>query len=51
MKDIVDAILAEDTPKEEFAALPVPESYRATVVRGGLPVRHGGTFERFHPSD
>jgi crotonyl-CoA reductase len=33
MKDIVDAILAEDTPKEEFAVLPVPESYRATVVR------------------
>ncbi|MBL7497943.1 crotonyl-CoA carboxylase/reductase [Frankia sp. CNm7] len=37
MKDILDAILAEASPAEtrekEFAALPVPESYRGVVVR------------------
>ncbi|HWL35868.1 MAG TPA: crotonyl-CoA carboxylase/reductase [Frankiaceae bacterium] len=33
MKDILNAILAGDTPGEEFAALPVPESYRGVVVR------------------
>ena len=33
MKDILSAILAGDTPGEEFAALPVPESYRGVVVR------------------
>ena len=29
MKAILDAILAGDTPPEAFAALPVPEHYRA----------------------
>jgi crotonyl-CoA reductase len=33
VKDILNAILAGDTPGEEFAALPVPESYRGVVVR------------------
>ncbi|WP_131748305.1 crotonyl-CoA carboxylase/reductase [Frankia sp. Cppng1_Ct_nod] len=33
MKEIVDAILAGDTPQEEFAALPIPETYRGAVVR------------------
>jgi crotonyl-CoA reductase len=33
MKQILDAILAGDTPGEEFASLPLPESYHAVVVR------------------
>ncbi|MHB2022383.1 MAG: crotonyl-CoA carboxylase/reductase [Mycobacteriales bacterium] len=33
MKEILEAILAGDTPAAEFAALPVPDSYRAVVVR------------------
>ena len=33
MKDILEAILAGDTAPEEFAALPVPQSYRAVTVR------------------
>ena len=33
MKEILEAILAGDTPAEEFANLPVPEEYRAVVVR------------------
>ncbi|HVF03715.1 MAG TPA: crotonyl-CoA carboxylase/reductase [Frankiaceae bacterium] len=33
MKAILDAILAGDTPGEEFANLEVPESYRGVVVR------------------
>ncbi|MGF7234254.1 MAG: crotonyl-CoA carboxylase/reductase [Frankia sp.] len=33
MKDIIEAILANDTPQEEFAALPIPEFYRGIVVR------------------
>ncbi|HEX8002674.1 MAG TPA: crotonyl-CoA carboxylase/reductase [Mycobacteriales bacterium] len=33
MKAILEAILAGDTPGEEFASLSVPESYRAVVVR------------------
>jgi crotonyl-CoA reductase len=32
MKDILEAILAGDTTAEEFAALPVPESYRGVTV-------------------
>ncbi len=32
MKQILDAILAGDTPAEEYAALPLPESYRAVTV-------------------
>ena len=33
MKEILAAIMAGDTRGEEFAALPVPESYRGVVVR------------------
>ncbi|MGW7696590.1 crotonyl-CoA carboxylase/reductase [Streptomyces asiaticus] len=33
MNEILDAILASDTAPEEFAALRVPESYRAVTVR------------------
>ena len=32
MKDILDAILAPDTTAADFAALPLPESYRAITV-------------------
>ncbi len=32
MKQILDAILAGDTSPEDFAALPLPESYRAVTV-------------------
>ncbi|NUU20790.1 MAG: crotonyl-CoA carboxylase/reductase, partial [Streptomycetaceae bacterium] len=32
MKEILDAILAGDTPKEAYEALPLPESYRAVTV-------------------
>jgi crotonyl-CoA reductase len=33
VKEILDAILAGDTRPEEYAALPLPESYRAVTVR------------------
>ncbi|WPB90060.1 crotonyl-CoA carboxylase/reductase [Streptomyces malaysiensis] len=33
MNEILDAILASDTAPEDFAALPIPESYRAVTVR------------------
>ncbi len=33
MKAILEAILAGDTPSEDYAALDVPESYRGVVVR------------------
>ncbi|MCF2531420.1 crotonyl-CoA carboxylase/reductase [Yinghuangia soli] len=32
MKEILDAILAGDTPQEAYEALPLPESYRAVTV-------------------
>jgi crotonyl-CoA reductase len=32
VKDILEAILAGDTTREEFAALPVPDSYRGVTV-------------------
>jgi crotonyl-CoA reductase len=32
VKDILDAILAEDSTAEDFTALPLPESYRAVTV-------------------
>jgi crotonyl-CoA reductase len=32
MQQILDAILAGDTSAEEYAALPLPESYRAVTV-------------------
>jgi crotonyl-CoA reductase len=33
MQEIVDAVLAEDAGPDDFAALPVPDQYRAAVVR------------------
>ncbi|GAC1325143.1 MAG: crotonyl-CoA carboxylase/reductase [Mycobacteriales bacterium] len=33
MKEILEAILAGDTTSEEYAALPLPDSYRGMVVR------------------
>jgi crotonyl-CoA reductase len=33
MKRILEAVLAGETSREEFATLPVPESYRGVVVR------------------
>jgi crotonyl-CoA reductase len=33
MKAILDAILAGDTPAEEYATIPVPDSYHGIVVR------------------
>jgi len=33
LKEILEAILAGDTTSEEYAALPLPESYRGVVVR------------------
>jgi crotonyl-CoA reductase len=33
MKAILDAILAGDTPAEEYATIPVPDSYNGVVVR------------------
>ncbi|HEU4911383.1 MAG TPA: crotonyl-CoA carboxylase/reductase [Actinomycetes bacterium] len=33
MKDILEAILAGDTPAEEYAALPLPDHYRGVTVR------------------
>ncbi len=32
MKEILEAILAGDTPAQEFASMPVPETYRAVTV-------------------
>ncbi len=32
LKEILDAINAQDTPSEAFASLPLPESYRAVTV-------------------
>ncbi len=32
MKEILDAILAGDTPQEAYEALPLPESYRAVTI-------------------
>ena len=33
MQHILDAVLADDTSSEDFAALEIPESYRAALVR------------------
>jgi len=33
VKEILEAILAGDTPAEDYAALPLPESYRGITVR------------------
>ena len=58
MKDILEAILAGGTPAEEFAALPVPEEYRAVTVRkdetgmfDGLPTRDKDPRKSLHIDD
>ena len=33
MQHILDAVLAGDTSSDDFAALEIPESYRAALVR------------------
>ena len=58
MKDILEAILAGDTPPEEFGNLPVPESYRGVVVRkdevemfSGLPTKEKDPRKSLHVDD
>ena len=58
MKQILDAILAGDTGSEDFAALPVPESYRGVVVREdevdifvGLPSAEKDPRKSLHVQD
>jgi crotonyl-CoA reductase len=46
MKAILDAILAGDTPGEEYATLAVPESYRGVVVRKDEQERFAGLDTR-----
>ncbi|MDX6225097.1 MAG: crotonyl-CoA reductase, partial [Frankiales bacterium] len=55
MKEILEAILAGDTPGEEYAALPVPEEYRGVVVRkdeqemfGELPTKDKDPRQSLH---
>ncbi|HEV2891613.1 MAG TPA: crotonyl-CoA carboxylase/reductase [Frankiaceae bacterium] len=55
MKAILEAILAGDTPGEEFASLPVPDHYRGVVVRkdeqemfAGLPTRDKDPRKALH---
>ncbi|MEO5710193.1 MAG: crotonyl-CoA carboxylase/reductase, partial [Nocardioidaceae bacterium] len=47
MKQILDAILAKDTSPEDFAALPLPESYRAVTVHKD----EAGMFEGLESRD
>ncbi len=47
MKQILDAILAGDTSPEDFAALPLPESYRAVTVHKD----EAGMFEGLESRD
>jgi crotonyl-CoA reductase len=58
LKEILEAILAGDTPGEEFANLPVPEEYRAVVVRkdevdmfDGLSTREKDPRKSLHIDD
>ena len=55
MKAILEAILAGDTPSEEFANLGIPESYRGVVVRkdeqemfAGLPTKEKDPRQALH---
>ncbi len=55
MKEILEAILAGDTPPEEFATLPLPESYRAVTVHAdevdmfeGVPSREKDPRKSLH---
>src|SRR6187551_3914786 len=58
MKAILDAILADDTPPEAFADLPVPEHYRAVTVHedeqemfAGLATRDKDPRKSLHVED
>jgi crotonyl-CoA reductase len=58
VKDILEAIMAGDTPPEQFATLPVPESYRGVVVRkdevdmfSGLTTREKDPRKSLHVDD
>jgi len=55
MRQILDAVLAGDTAGEDFAALPVPESFRAVTVHKdeedmfrGVPVRDRDPRQSLH---
>ncbi|NYD41284.1 crotonyl-CoA carboxylase/reductase [Nocardioides panaciterrulae] len=58
MQQILDAILAGDTPAEDFAALPLPESYRAVTVHKdevdmfeGVPTKDKDPRRSLHVED
>ena len=58
MQQILDAILAGDTPAEDFAALPLPESYRAVTVHKdevdmfeGVPTKEKDPRKSLHVED
>jgi crotonyl-CoA reductase len=58
VKEILEAILAGDTPAEEFAGLPVPEAYRAVTVHADeiemfadLPTREKDPRRSLHVED
>ena len=58
MKQILDAILAGDTSSEDFAALQLPESYRAVTVHKdevdmfeGVPTREKDPRKSLHVED
>jgi crotonyl-CoA reductase len=46
VKEILDAILAPDTAAEDFAALPIPESYRAVTIHKDEAEMFAGTPSR-----
>jgi crotonyl-CoA reductase len=58
LKEILEAILAGDTTAEDFASMPVPEEYRAVVVRKdevdmfkGLTTREKDPRKSLHVDD
>ena len=58
MKEILEAVLAGDTPAQAYASLPVPESYRAVTVHRdetamfeGLPTRDKDPRRSLHVDD
>ena len=58
MQQILDAIQAGDTSSEEFAALPLPESYRAATVHKdevemfeGVPSKEKDPRKSIHVDD
>jgi crotonyl-CoA reductase len=58
VKEILDAILASDATPEDFAALPVPESYQAVTIHkdeadmfAGVPSREKDPRKSLHVED